>query len=191
MNASPPLSCVRVRGVREWREILFFPWAASTKTSELGEWCSQPLLQPVPPLLSCLPACHWARSPTPWTRWSSSVWKGGELGTRHESWLQNLGFPWMLVVANVDKFGKCQGRRRALPGKSCTVSPQHPSLAVRTVIPAGMPTPHTSPKGDGCLQWDACLSFPNKQHQEKGRSCGKEKLLWSELCLCMLENWRI
>lgn len=109
------------------------------------------MVQSAPPAAcpspSVLPPClPLGQLPTPWTRWSSSVWKGGGLGTRHENWLQNLGFPWMLAVANVDNFGKCQGQRRASPGKSCTVSPQHPSLAVRTVIPAGMPMPHT-PKG--------------------------------------------
>lgn len=65
-------------------------------------------------------------------------------------------------------------------------------LTVSTVIPAGMPTPHTSPKGGGHLEQDRCqqqLRFPNKQ--QEGRSeLGRREIAFVCIMSQPLGNWR-
>lgn len=105
------------------------------------------------------------RSPPPWTRWCSSAWKGGGLGTSHVSWLQNFAFLQMQAAANVDELGASVTASLAWKELHCFATASMASRTVSTVIPAWTYALRTSPKGGGHLeqgryQWQ--LRFSNK-----------------------------
>lgn len=136
MIASPLLACLGTTGVREWSEILLFPCRASIKTSDQDEHCCQSL-QPVPPLLSCLPVClhpFWAKPahtpPPPHPAMDTLVLlrlKGRRTG--HQPWELAPKF-WISSGSGCGQCGwvwcKHHRQRKALLGKSCTILPQYP-----------------------------------------------------------------
>lgn len=146
----------------------------SAKTSEQGEHCCQSL-QPVPPLLSCLPVClhpscakpahphHGHASAPPPEReedWTPAM----RAGSKIFYFLGRRLWPMWMSLAQAPQTEESLAWKELHHFATTSVA----LLTVSTVIPAGTAMPHTSPKSGGHLEQDRYqrqLRFPNKQQE--------------------------
>lgn len=194
-ESKPPLSLLgndRSQGVK-WNTSL----SMRGEHQDLRPWwtlLSVPAACPSPPFLPpCLsdpfcakPAPH-TPPPPPRTRWCFSACKGGGLGTSHERWLQNFGFPQAQAVASVDEFGASTTDRE----NPCLERAASFCHSVRGLAEGHLSDPSWDHWATHLTQWWQATWTESWDFLTNTRkvplNLGKEKLLLPVLCLWL---WR-